>query len=160
MRRQTGYEEWKQWTEGGAKYLRQTMKSDTDLPWIPVFERLFLFRNAAFLHFLIHFLPSFLPTSIPFSFPPSLHLSLSPLSLSLCMHICTIESIWRPEDNLGVCVLTFHSSVLLVYCCACQAHWPASFRFFCLCLLSLHRGTGITDACFSARLHLVLEMQI
>lgn len=59
-----------------------------------------------------------LPSSLPpfyFFFPPSLHLSLSisPLFLSLCMRICTIESIWRPEDNLGVCVLTFHSSVLL-----------------------------------------------
>lgn len=111
------------------------------------------------ISWFIFSLPSSLSLFLFPFLPPSISLS-PPLSLSLCMHICTIESIWRPEDNLGVCVLTFHSSVLLVYCCACQAHWPASFRFFCLCLLSPHRGTGITDACFSARLHLVLEMQI
>lgn len=66
---------------------------------------------------ILAFLDSFSPSLPPFHFffPPSLHLSLSisPLFLSLCMHICTIESIWRPEDNLGVCVFTFHSSLLL-----------------------------------------------
>lgn len=120
---------------------------------------------------ILAFLDSFSPSLPPFHFffppslPPSLSLHFPPLSFSVHAYLYHRKHLETRGQPWGLCLhLPFFclawNNASLVYCCACQAHWPASFRFFCLCLLSPHRGTGIKDACFSARLHLVLEMQI
>lgn len=45
-------------------------------------------------------------------------------------------------------LFTLFGTGFLAHVCACQVRWPVSIRgLFCICLLSWHMRTGITDTC-------------
>lgn len=82
------------------------------------------------------------------------------------MHICSLYvyahiCIYTVSVGGGLCHSAHGSSVStlfevgsVLYCCKCQASWPAGFQSFsCLCLSSRFRNAGITGAAVAWAIH-------
>lgn len=90
---------------------------------------------------------------------PSLQLLSQPFNTDLVVHTCVLcvhvhvytchDAIWRPEDNSGELILSFHFVEPGVSCFCCFTVWLAGLwasRWFCFHLPSRHRGAVVAGA--------------